>query len=117
MATQKPNEGKYGPCPICGRPNSRSRRSGCSSCYQTAYRADPERKRAHQERVADYQSRNPAKRHRWVTNYRIRIGQHVPALQALRRAIKRLDATVAYAEGRDGVRQSDEPGSDDAAEW
>lgn len=115
MATEG-KHGKYGPCPSCGGPNNRSRRSGCSACYQRAYRSDPERRRAHVEAVVAYTERNPEKRARWVETYRQRVGISVPALRALRRASKRLEQALANPQGRDGVRQSDKPGGDDAAE-
>ena len=83
-------------CTDCGRP-ARAGGRQCARCYQRRYRATPEGKRRHNDAVIRYNRRNPAKRRVWVHRYWQRIGLRVPELQDLRRAIKRLDASIQQA--------------------
>lgn len=109
-------DGKYGPCPKCGGPNNRSARSGCSACYQQAYRADPEKYALHKERVSAYQKRNYRKWRKWSYIWRERVGIRVPDLQALRKASKRLEQAVADASDRERSRHTSQQHRDRAAE-
>ncbi len=103
-------------CTDCGRPARVGGRQ-CAACYQRRYRTDPARRARHREAVKAYTKRNPAKRRRWVRTYQARVGLYVPDLQALRAAIKRLDAAVAIASERASLRGTGEPGGNDGAEW
>jgi hypothetical protein len=100
----------------CGRP-ARPGGLQCAACYQRLYRADPvrgaERRAKHRLAVKAYEARVPEKKRRWVRNYRARIGQYVPALSALRAAIKAVDAAAQRA----GVRRASQPGRDHDLEW
>ena len=105
-------------CRDCDREDARTRFGGrqCARCYMRAYRKDPEKAAKHRAAVIAYTKRNPDKRRRWVRTWKERIGWYVPDLQDLRRAIKRLDRAVVYAERREGLRITGEPGGNDGPE-
>lgn len=58
-----------------------------------------------------------AKRLEWVHRWQESVGIRVPELQELRRANKRLEQALAYADEREGVRESGELGGDPGPEW
>ena len=86
-------------CSDCGRP-ARSGGRQCARCYQRRYRETEAGRRKHNDAVIRYNARNPDKHRLWRHRWQERVGISVPDLQALRRAIKRLDAAVASAEER-----------------
>lgn len=95
-------------CPNCGREHKRSKNGPCPACYAQTYRSTVI---GHDRTLlanARYAKRNPAKHLVWRHRYEERIGKRVPDLQALRRALKRLDAAVEVATERASVRGAGE---------
>src|SRR5438477_12106745 len=91
-------------CRDCGIKPARPGGTQCAACYQRVYRSDPvkgaARRAANRVSVKLYEKRHPEKRRVWVRNWQRRVGRFVPDLQALRRAIKRLDRTLQASEQR-----------------
>lgn len=106
-------------CPKCGRDHKRSKTGPCPACAMRAYRETEKGKAATAEAKRRYEQSEKGKRTRarYIREYRLRRGEYVPVeLHELRRASKRLEASLAHADDGEGVRVPGEPGRDDGAE-
>ena len=99
-------------CSDCGRPARVGGRQ-CARCYQRRYRSTEEGKRRHNDAITRYNARNPDKHRLWSRRWQQRTGRWSPDLQAVRAAINALDAALAFAAVRNGVRSSGQRGGDD----